>query len=343
MSVGNLFHRILTEWSFLEKQLLKKDTDFVKKKPSHNLTEDLDIEFSIKLDASNQRHNENQALKPKEVINYEQNVIIIIHQSGLKIIDEKILEGLNVKISNIGVNLFKVKFSAYKEKNPQFSLFISYLILYMSDRTFKTAYQDALVDLKKYWSSYSLGREIQIGLFGELHVLDLVADLIGWSNALETWKGPDSGLHDFVFKDTSVEVKTTETDPPKIYVDNPEQFFIPGTKKLYLNVCNVYVNDGLDLEERVEELNHKYGNDLNNVFHAKLYDYGYFNKLLSTKLLKINFINSQEVHINNPEMTLNKNILDNLPQSVTRVKYTLDTSNFDFSPSDPNRWIDDIE
>ena len=210
----------------------------------------------------------------------------------------------------------------------------------MSDRTFKIAYQDALIDLKKYWSTHSLSREIQLGLFGELYILDLVAELIGWKNALESWKGPDSGLHDFVFKDSSVEVKTTETDPPKIYVDNPEQFFIPRTKKLYLNVCNAYVNEGLDLEERVAELNYKYGDKHNNIFHAKLYNYGYFNKLLSTKLMNINIINTQQTHISSPDMTLNKNILNNLPQSVTKVKYTLDTSNFDFKPSNPKSWID---
>ena len=53
MSIGNLFHRFLTEWSYLEKQMIEKEVPFLRKKPSHALTKNLDIEFSINAIESN--------------------------------------------------------------------------------------------------------------------------------------------------------------------------------------------------------------------------------------------------------------------------------------------------
>ena len=90
--------------------------------------------------------------------------------------------------------------------------------------------------------------------FGELYILELVAKTIGWKKALDSWKGPEKGLHDFVFENTLLEIKTTESDPPKVHIDNPEQFFIPMSKKLILNVCNVYIGEGQNIQERVTKI-----------------------------------------------------------------------------------------
>lgn len=55
-----------------------------------------------------------------------------------------------------------------------------------------------------------LSTEEEIGLFGELLVLqNLLDDGVSEFDALESWAGPDDGLHDFLLGDGAIEVKTT--------------------------------------------------------------------------------------------------------------------------------------
>lgn len=55
-----------------------------------------------------------------------------------------------------------------------------------------------------------LGPEGEIGLFGELHVLELLLDHVpDPESLLGSWTGPAGGLHDFLLGSGAVEVKTT--------------------------------------------------------------------------------------------------------------------------------------
>jgi Putative PD-(D/E)XK family member, (DUF4420) len=53
-----------------------------------------------------------------------------------------------------------------------------------------------------------LSREEQIGLVGELMVLELLAEEIGYSDAVEAWQGPLEGIHDFSRHGMAIEVKS---------------------------------------------------------------------------------------------------------------------------------------
>lgn len=52
-----------------------------------------------------------------------------------------------------------------------------------------------------------LSREEQIGLLGELAILRLVAEELGPSHAVASWKGPLDAIHDFSHAGTALEVK----------------------------------------------------------------------------------------------------------------------------------------
>lgn len=54
----------------------------------------------------------------------------------------------------------------------------------------------------------ALSREEQIGLLGELAILKIFAEVVGYSIAVSSWKGPVDGIHDFVAGGTAVEVKS---------------------------------------------------------------------------------------------------------------------------------------
>ncbi len=57
-----------------------------------------------------------------------------------------------------------------------------------------------------------LSAEKEIGLFGELIVLEFLIGAIGAGPATESWQGPMSEEHDFVFGDVHLEVKTTSSE-----------------------------------------------------------------------------------------------------------------------------------
>jgi hypothetical protein len=53
-----------------------------------------------------------------------------------------------------------------------------------------------------------LSREEQIGLLGELAVLQLLVKEIGYDDAVEAWRGPLDGIHDFSRSGIAIEVKS---------------------------------------------------------------------------------------------------------------------------------------
>ncbi len=57
-----------------------------------------------------------------------------------------------------------------------------------------------------------LTAEKEIGLFGELMVLEYLIGKIGAGPAIGSWQGPMSEEHDFVFGDVHLEVKTTSSE-----------------------------------------------------------------------------------------------------------------------------------
>jgi hypothetical protein len=332
MLIGNIFNRILSEWSLLIKQIKNSEQSIVRKAPVHPLLDDIDIEFLLIPDENNNN------LKDENLYNHV--VELVVPEAKIYGSNHNIYEGLEVTISRKNSSSHLVKFIAAGDKNVQFSLFISYLIHYLKDYEFNDALNEALKDLRSYWSSYSFSREKQLGLFGELYILDKVADLIGWKKALLSWEGPDSALRDFSFNNTFVEVKTTLTDPPKIRIENPEQLFPPSAKSLFVNVCIASTGKGLNLKEKIDELNKKYGFKHKNIFNSKLYNVGYFNNLLTTKLLNITINESSYFCIDDSKMILSKNHLKSLPESVTNIKYNLDVSLFQHFKTNVSKWIE---
>jgi Putative PD-(D/E)XK family member, (DUF4420) len=52
-------------------------------------------------------------------------------------------------------------------------------------------------------------KEEQVGLLGELMVVQLIAAEIGYSDVVEAWQGPLHGIHDFTLLGVAIEVKAT--------------------------------------------------------------------------------------------------------------------------------------
>lgn len=79
-----------------------------------------------------------------------------------------------------------------------------------------------------------LTAEQEIGLFGELLLLNHLIDRVGVGNALDSWLGPSSEEHDFVLDKYHLEVKTTSSERRQHVIGSVNQLLRLGDTPLYL-------------------------------------------------------------------------------------------------------------
>ncbi len=79
-----------------------------------------------------------------------------------------------------------------------------------------------------------LSREEQIGLLGELTVLELLADEIGHEAAVEAWCGPLDGIHDFSKSGIGIEVKAAAGGGNLVRISRLDQLDRRGLSSLLL-------------------------------------------------------------------------------------------------------------
>lgn len=100
-----------------------------------------------------------------------------------------------------------------------------------------------------------LGREAVIGLVGELLFARHLSGVAGLQPAVDAWKGPVRGLHDFLRHSHAVEVKTTAGVAPLIEVSTLDQLEDIGLSALLLaHIRLVEAPTGLTLPTLVSAL-----------------------------------------------------------------------------------------
>lgn len=100
-----------------------------------------------------------------------------------------------------------------------------------------------------------LGSEAELGLFGEIHLLQgLLANGVSGYSAVESWMGPEDGLQDFLIGLGGIEVKSTASTgrfPAKI--GSLDQLNDELVKPLYLAGIRLAVSDdGLRLPDAIQ-------------------------------------------------------------------------------------------
>ncbi len=100
----------------------------------------------------------------------------------------------------------------------------------------------------------ALTHEREVGLFGELYVLDRLISILGPQAALASWRGPDAEEHDFGFASLSAEVKTTTSERREHWIESLTQLLPPGSRQLWLvsiQLTGAGPDDGLRLPDLV--------------------------------------------------------------------------------------------
>ena len=107
-----------------------------------------------------------------------------------------------------------------------------------------------------------LGPEAEIGLFGELHVLGLLADHFPDPEVLlHAWTGPAGGLHDFVIGNGAIEVKASlSQDGFRAEIGSLEQLDPSVRAPLCLAAVRLVVSQsGLTLPQMIAQTRHRLG------------------------------------------------------------------------------------
>ena len=151
-------------------------------------------------------------------------------------------------------------FPRSKENVDLFLLFISDLAQVAGESDSKEATQ-VLIERLAQWATFFdkcpsgiLSNKEQIGLFGELHFLQIYLEK-DLHEIVNYWVGPEAATKDFVFVSLAVEVKTTaRNDNNRIYISDENQLDDTGFDSLIL--CNLIVSedsfDGYTLPELIE-------------------------------------------------------------------------------------------
>jgi hypothetical protein len=158
-------------------------------------------------------------------------------------------------------------------------------LLQESGVPFQSAVESALRTFQELLaSSRSLGREQEIGLYGELLFLADCLRSMDHADALDAWKGFAANEHDFVFDGASFEVKTTSTERRRHRISSVEQLQPVAGSTLWLTSIQLTAATaatGRTLSELVDEIRYTAG-DLTEVFDRLLVQTGWRERDRST-------------------------------------------------------------
>ncbi len=161
------------------------------------------------------------------------------------------------------------------------------------------------------------------GLFAELVVLQLCADSNGIDQALEAWHGPDRELHDFVFADCLLEVKSWQTERGgRVRISDPSQLLVDSARPVYLVAVHLAIGpSGLLISEFIASLQQKMDTVLSERFYESLAEYGYHDAHSGEykDRVSVNGIESYEVRAGFPHIDVRA-----VPGGISGLQYSIE-------------------
>lgn len=186
----------------------------------------------------------------------------------------------------------------------------------------------------------SLSLEMEIGLFGEVLVLDALIDSIGVESSLDSWLGPLSEEHDFVLPEIDLEVKTTSSEPREHWISSVYQLRRTGLRPLSLLSIQVTkqtkeLDCSLSLPELISKVRGKTSHRTSD-FEDRLKAVGFYfePELYKTRWALRTPILEFAVDDNFPKITPEElNLIKLTDKEIRDIRYKLSLQ--DREPSDP--------
>lgn len=177
-----------------------------------------------------------------------------------------------------------------------------------------------------------LSREKRLGLFGEMHVMALLAGMTTPAYAADAWKGWNAAHQDFRLGGIGVEVKASSAKlHARIHIANEKQLDEQPWDKLVLSFVQVDLNipDGQTLPEIIKAIRDGLEEHAGarHEFNMHLLEYGYVDAqshLYEDETYTIRKVTFFEVHGDFPRLTN-----DRLPVGVGDITYTVVASDLE--------------
>lgn len=171
---------------------------------------------------------------------------------------------------------------------------------------------------------------VQVGLFGELLVLEtLMIPCLGPKAVLQ-WSGPDWERHDFVGGNLHIEVKTTRKSRHEHEISRLDQLSVPTGRQLLLVsvLLEASIAGDQTLATRLDAITNQIRTDSFAVdnFHTKLANLGWSEEMRRSGQLMRFFLREAFVYLVDDEFPrLPESFV--LPPGVVGVKYVIDLAN----------------
>jgi hypothetical protein len=208
---------------------------------------------------------------------------------------------------------------------------------------FARAVTDTLADFRELLEgAAALPADREVGLFGELTVLDCLLSAAGGTRAVAAWRGPNSDEHDFDLGNGDLEVKTTTSERRVHWIGSISQLEPSPSRPLW--VLSVQVTTGLAESLTVSGLIGKLRSRLTDVdldaFEKKLQAAGWRNKY-GIRPLRGFALRSRPlllpVNAEFPALTLKRMAAVDMPLARLReISYSVDVADLAEEPCPPD-------
>tara|TARA_B100001250_G_scaffold414490_1_gene453212 strand:- start:1314 stop:2267 length:954 start_codon:yes stop_codon:yes gene_type:complete len=181
-----------------------------------------------------------------------------------------------------------------------------------------------------------LGREQQMGLYGELSVLEKLL-VSGNEDAVENWTGPERAIHDFEFDSRHIEVKTTGTSEPVLEITSLNQLR-PCKPPLYLVMVQIEIEPGETLPSLIANIRDLISPNAEESFERKLERANYNDDYAIRYQTEYGTPIFSVVHINSEIDVLHEDRLDEPVRGLVDLRWSLDASTIPFEEINNDFW-----
>ncbi|RYF45774.1 MAG: PD-(D/E)XK motif protein, partial [Comamonadaceae bacterium] len=190
-----------------------------------------------------------------------------------------------------------------------------------------------LRDWQTAWKAAApaMEKSVQVGLYGELLVLERVMIPALGPRAVDHWSGPDQERHDFVGHGIHMEVKTTRRRRHEHEISRADQLSVPASRRLLL--LSILLEESTQgtysLADRIDAVLDQVRLDAtaSDNFMAKLVRLGWSEEMRSTgELLRFfDGFNALALPVEGAFPRLPDDLV--LPSGIVGLRYTVDLSN----------------
>lgn len=178
--------------------------------------------------------------------------------------------------------------------------------------------------------SQTMEKSVQVGLFGELFVLNALMLRCLGPAAVDQWSGPDFERHDFVGDHLNIEVKTTRKSRAEHEISRIDQLWVPHGRRLLFVSVQVEASAGgqetlaTQIDAAVEAL--RADAAALDVFLTKMVNVGWSDEMReSGELLRFNLRDASIYEVDADFPRLSEDFAP--PSGIVAVKYTIALAN----------------